>query len=81
MQIGHVEGASGGFEGHRGRRLLRGGNVARANAGALIDPLIGGIDDPRQFLVGHHPIGQVTAPTDDVGITHHEFVPLSSFYG
>src|SRR6185369_14233440 len=43
------------------RRLAFAGDMARANAGALDDPLVGRIDGFRELLVAHHALRQSAA--------------------
>ncbi len=45
--------------------------MALANAGALHDPFIGGVDAPRQFLVGEDALGEISPATDDLGAKFH----------
>ncbi len=81
MQIGHGQGARGGLEGQGGRRLVRGGNVAGADAGALVDPFVRRVYQVGQLVVADGPVGQVAAPADDVGVSHHGWLSLSSSLG
>ena len=69
----------GGREAEIGRALAFGGDVARADAGALDDPLVGGVDDLGQIVVGHAPLGQIGADAADDGTDDsHAFPSLIS---
>ena len=51
----------GGLAGERRGGLALGGDVALANAGALGDPLVGGVDHRRHFGVADHALRQARA--------------------
>ena len=61
LQPGVGERRLGGARRQRRRRLAVAGDVALADAGALHDPLVGGVDDLRHFGVGDHPRRQAGA--------------------
>src|SRR5439155_11676620 len=45
--------------------FVRPGHAALADAGALADPLIRGVEDLRELVVGHHALGRVaTGPLE-----------------
>ena len=50
-----------------GGHLAVGRDVALADAGALHDPLVGGVDHPRQFGVGEDALRQIAAAAEDDG--------------
>ncbi len=45
--------------------LPLGRDVTLADAGALLDPLVGGLDGPGKFFVGDHALRQVRATALD----------------
>ncbi len=70
VEVGDVEprrlertAARGG--GHVAVHLVIGGDVAPADAGALGDPRVGGVDDLLELAVGDHPLGGVVARAQD----------------
>src|SRR5690606_30713098 len=71
-QVEFVGTAAGSFE-RAYRRVVRevhrglafGGDVALTDAGARGDPLVAGVDDLRQVVVGQHLAGKVAAGTGD----------------
>jgi hypothetical protein len=73
IDLGGEERGAGRVQGH-----VRGGFAGRrdpsfVDAGALHDPLVGGIDGAREFRVGEHPARQVAAAAQHDGAEHrHE---------
>src|SRR5262245_41084485 len=66
----------GGVQAHRGGGLAVGGDAALVDAGALDDPLVGGVDGLRELLIGEHAAGQVAAAAEHDRAQHgHEIVP------
>ncbi|MNT45007.1 hypothetical protein D3C72_1815600 [compost metagenome] len=54
-QAGIVERLAGRLGPERGGGFILAGDVALANARALHDPFVGGLDHLLQFAIGHHP--------------------------
>jgi len=50
--------------------LAVGGDVARLDAGARHDPLVGGVDAPLELAVRHDALGQVAAGADNSRVEH-----------
>ena len=51
-------------------------DVARADAGALHDPFVGGVDHPRQIVIAEAALRQVAAAAEDDRTCHgHEAAP------
>ncbi len=57
--------------GEIGAQLALGGDMALADAGALHDPLIRGVDAPRQLVVREDALGEIGPATDDLGAKLH----------
>ena len=49
----------------------RSDNATFADAGALSDPGVRGVEPRGQLVIGHDPLGQVPTATDDLGTEHH----------
>ena len=47
---------------------MRLGEAALLDAGALLDPLVGGVDVAADLLVGDHALGAVAADAVDAGV-------------
>ena len=58
-----LRGADGQIRG----QLAVGGDPALADAGALADPLVGGIEPGGQLVIGDDPLGQIGAAAGDLG--------------
>ena len=54
-----------------GGQLSGCGHAALADAGALADPRVGGVEAGGQIVVGHDPRGQIGAAPDDLGAQLH----------
>ncbi len=54
--------------------LVVGGEVARDDARALADPLVGGVDVLADLVVGHHPRRAVGADAEDAGVLQRQCV-------
>ena len=55
----------GGGNAEVGGQLVVAGDVPLANAGALDDPFVAGVDDLRQIGIGHHALGKMGADAAD----------------
>src|SRR5690606_2684810 len=74
LDAGRVQRARGGVEGQVAGGFALGGDVPLADAGPGGDPLVAGVDELRQVVVGQHLFRQVAAGTRDAGIhtlSHH----------
>ena len=71
------EGGLGGLGGHEGAGFMRRGEMALADAGALADPLVGGIDGFGQLLVADEVFRQIGADTNQLGARADHVVALS----
>ena len=60
-QPGPVERLARGRDGEIGGQLALGREMALADAGALADPFVRGVDRPRQLVIAHHPRRQIGA--------------------
>ena len=65
------ERATGGFDGHVGGGHFGGGDVALADAGALDDPLVVGLDHLFEVLVGEHARRDIAAERGDFRLWRH----------
>src|SRR5262249_20593244 len=66
------------LDGELGRRLTRRSDAPLADAGALGDPFVGGLDPLGEIRVGEHVLGQVTANAqDDRTRDAHEAAPAT----
>ena len=54
-----------GFQREIGRRLAGSRDVALADAGALDDPFVAGVDALGQFGIGEDGLGQIRAAADN----------------
>ena len=68
LQAGGGDRLAGGRLGHVDDRLVGGGEAPGDDAGALADPLVGGVDQVDDLGVGHHPLGPVAADAPDAGV-------------
>ena len=65
---GCLEGVLGGIDGEVGYRLVFAGAVAGCDAGALLNPLVGGVDCLNDVIVGDDDITAGCAVTEDAGV-------------
>ena len=65
---GCFEGVLGGTDGKVGYRLVFAGAVAGCDAGALLDPLVGGVDCLNDVVVGDDDLTAGCAVTEDAGV-------------
>ena len=68
VEAGHREGVPGGILGHLDDGLALAGPAALDDAGALADPLVGGVDRVDDLGVGDDPAGPVSADAPDPGV-------------
>ena len=71
LDTGIFERAPRGVGGQARRRLAFAGDVAAANAGALDDPLVGGVDRLRQFFIVDAALGKRGTGSSDDGTQGH----------
>ena len=64
VDAGPRECSSSGTHRHVDRGAV---DVSFADAGSLDDPLVAGVEHLLEIVVGEHPLGQIGAPTDDLG--------------
>ena len=65
---GRFEGVLGGADGKVGYRLVFAGAVAGCDTGALLDPLVGGVDCLNDVVVGDDDLAAGCAVTEDAGV-------------
>ena len=65
---GCCQGVLGGTDGKVGDRLVFAGAVAGCDAGALLDPLVGGVDCLNDVVVGDDDLTAGCAVTEDAGV-------------
>ena len=68
LDAGLLQGLAGGALGHVDHADVGGGAVAGDDAGALADPLVGGIDPLADVVVGDDDVGPVRADAQDAGV-------------
>jgi len=76
LDPGVVERPLRGLDRQMGRELTVGREVTLANAGALPDPLVGGVHGLRKFFVGDDTLGQIR-PTALDDRTNHAAPPVA----
>ena len=64
------DGLVSGLGGHRHHRLVRPGDAAASDTGALLDPLVVGVECRRQLVVGHDAHRTSLAEAEDSAVTH-----------
>ena len=64
-QVGRFDGFARRLLGEVDGEFIIRRNPALADAGARLDPLLGGVDHGFEFLVGEDFVGQVSARADD----------------
>ena len=69
---GMGEGGLGRGGGEIGGRLAVGRDMALADAGALGDPFVGGLEAAGQLGIGHHLLRQISAAADHLGTHDHQ---------
>src|SRR5205809_369681 len=72
LQAGLGQGLAGGLPRQRDAGLAVRHPVARLDAAALHDPLVGRVHEPRQVVVGDDPGGDVKAGGDELGARHQD---------
>src|SRR3989454_443220 len=72
LQAGLGQGLAGGLPRQRDAGLAVRHPVARLDAAALHDPLVGRVHEPRQVVVGDDPGGDVKAGSDELGARHQD---------
>ena len=68
LEAGHLQGRPGGEHGHVDDRLAVPGPAPLDDAGALADPLVGGVDALDDLGVGDDPSRPVAADAGDAGV-------------
>ena len=72
LHPGPDESGAGGGGRQVGGEFPLGGDAAFENAGALDDPIVGGVHHPREVFVAEHLLGQIPAVTGDDGPGDHQ---------
>ena len=67
IDAGAHQGLARGGDAEVRRELAVVGDVALLDARALADPLVAGVDEARQVVIGHDALGQVGADAADDG--------------
>ena len=79
LELGVAQRRARGGERKVGGQFARRGDMALADAGALHDPFVGGLDRARQIVVGEDVAGQIAAAAEHDRTHHrHEPAPLAS---
>src|SRR5262249_33545627 len=66
-----------GGNAHIGGELTLLGDMALFDASALPDPLVAGLHDAREVVVGYHPLGQIGADATDHRSNDRQLAPRS----